>query len=270
MTNSASLAFPDLTRLAPRAGSKVVIAGGCGGLGRVLVQASIDNELDVCVMDLQVSIDRHPPPSGVLSIAVDATNEESVKLAFEQLQDIWGHIDHLFFMVGFALVPIRPLEAVSLDDWERIQAGNLRSAFLCSREALPLLMNSAAPSIVNVSSGLGVNLLKGYGAYGAAKAGLIGLTKAFAAEYAPKLRVNALAPGAVLTAFMGGGTGYSKEVTEEWAWFTDNQDKHLHLIPLGRIAVPEDVVGPALFLASEAARFITGQTLHVNGGRITP
>jgi NAD(P)-dependent dehydrogenase (short-subunit alcohol dehydrogenase family) len=270
MKTTTTLSTPDLQRIAPSAGSKVVIVGGCGGLGRALVDACLLNELDVCVLDLQASIDKHPLPGLVLCIALDATSHEAVESAFERVGARWQYIDHLFFMVGFTLVPTRTMADVSIDDWERIQAGNLRSAFLCARAALPLLLKADAPSIVNISSGLGVNVLKGFGAYGAAKAGLIGLTKAFASDYAPKLRANAVAPGAVLTAFMGGGTGHSNESQEEWSWFTDNQDKHLHLIPLGRIGVPEDVVGPTLFLASEAARFITGQTLHVNGGRITP
>ncbi len=269
MTNP-TLSPPDLTLLAPQAGSRIAIVGGCGGIGRAVVEACLVNNLEVVVMDLPASIEKHPLPTKVRCIGIDATSEQSVKTAFDQLAEFWPHIDHLFFMVGFTLVPTKPLRDVSFEEWERVQAGNLRSAFLCCKQALPLLLKAESPSIVTVSSGLGVNLLKGYGAYGSAKAGLIGLTKALATEYAPKLRANAVAPGAVLTAFMGGGTGYSAETEDEWKWFTDTQDKHLHLIPLGRIAVPEDVVGPVLFLASESARFITGQTLHVNGGRITP
>lgn len=265
-----TLASPDLTRLAPPEGSRIVIIGGCGGIGRTLVEAALANKLKVAVLDLPISIEKHPLPPEVHCVGIDATSENSVVTAFKKLGELWPHIDHVFFMVGFTLVPTKPLADVSLEEWERIQAGNLRTAFLCCKEALPLLLKAKNPSIVTVSSGLGVNLLKGYGAYGSAKAGLIGLTKALAVEYAPKLRVNTVAPGAVLTAFMGGGTGYSNEIQSEWKWFTDNQEKHLHLIPLGRIAVPEDVIGPILFLASDSARFITGQTLHVNGGRITP
>lgn len=265
-----TLISPDLTRLAPPEGSRVVIVGGCGGIGRAVVEAALANGLEVVVLDLPVSIEKHPLPPEVRCFGIDAASEDSVKAVFQELAGFWPHVDHLFFMVGFTLVPTKPLGDVSFEEWERIQAGNLRTAFLCCREALPLLLKAESPSIVTVSSGLGVNLLKGFGAYGSAKAGLIGLTKALAMEYAPKLRANTVAPGAVLTAFMGGGTGYSKETKDEWTWFTDTQDKHLHLIPLGRIAVPEDIVGPVLFLASESARFITGQTLHVNGGRITP
>jgi NAD(P)-dependent dehydrogenase (short-subunit alcohol dehydrogenase family) len=239
-------------------------------LGRPLVQACLANKLELTVLDLPASMAKHPLPAQVRGIGLDATSPASVAAAFEQIAGFWPHIDHMFFMVGFTLVPAKPLQDFSFEEWERVQAGNLRTAFLCCKHALPLLLKAPSPSIVTVASGLGVNLLKGFGAYGSAKAGLIGLTKALATEHAPKLRANAVAPGAVLTAFMGGGTGYSEENQDDWKWFTDTQDKHLHLIPLGRLAVPEDIAGPILFLASESARFITGQTLHINGGRITP
>jgi 3-oxoacyl-[acyl-carrier protein] reductase len=261
---------PDLRRLAPRRGSNILIAGGCGGIGAALVQACLANDLRVAVMDLAHTIDKNPPPPAVPAIALDATSESSVLAGFEKLRESWSSIDHLAFLIGFTLVPPRHLDSVSIGQWEEIIAGNLRSAFLVTRSALPLLARSDGASIVMVSSGLGFSVLKGFGPYGAAKAGIVGLTKALAAEHAPRVRANAVAPSAILTPFMGGGAGRGGDDPKTWEWFESQAQSYVPMIPMARLAVPEDVVGPMLFLMSDAARFITGQTIHINGGRITP
>jgi 3-oxoacyl-[acyl-carrier protein] reductase len=110
-----------------------------------------------------------------------------------------------------------------------------------------------------------VSVLKGYGPYAAAKAGVIALTKTLAVEAAPEIRANAVAPSAILTDFMKGGLGRGDS---DGSWF--DPTPYLPLIPLRRLAQVEDVVGPILFLASPAAAFMTGQTVHVNGGRFMP
>ena len=172
------------------------------------------------------------------------------------------------FLVGFTITPPVAVEAVLPAQWDEVIAGNLRSAYLVARAALPMLRKGRAPAIVNVSSGLGFNVLHGFGPYAAAKAGLVGLTKALATEGAPVIRANAVAPSAIETAFMRGGTGRGNEDPAAAAWFKGGD--YGKLFPLGRLANVEDVVGPILFLLGPAARFMTGQTLHVNGGRITP
>lgn len=265
---SDSLSQPDFSRLGPARGSKIVVAGGCGGIGSALVKACVENDLQVAVLDLPQSIERHPPPSAVLQVGVNGSDEESVAGAFRRIKSEWSHIDHLCFLIGFTLVPPRNLEEVTTAQWEDIMSGNLRSAFLITRAAIPLLRKGG--SIVNVSSGLGFSVLKGFGPYGAAKAGLVALTKSLAAEHAPGIRANAVAPSAILTGFMGGGTGRGGDDRKTWDWFSEKTAAYLPLIPLGRLATADDVVGPVLFLMSDAARFLTGQTLHVNGGRITP
>lgn len=259
----------DFSRLGPRRGAKVAIAGGCGGIGRALVHACVDIGLRVAVLDLPASLERHPPPIDALALQMNGVDESSVLTAFGQIERTWGGLDHLFFLIGFAIVPPVPLDEVGAAQWDEILGGNLRSAFLVSRASLPLLRASGNASIVNVASGLGINVLKGWGAYGSAKAGLIGLTKALAIENAPLIRANAVAPSAILTAFMGGGTARSGE-DKSWNWFAEETQRYIPTIPMGRLAVVEDVVGAILFLASDAASFITGQTLHVNGGRFMP
>ena len=145
---------------------------------------------------------------------------------------------------------------------------NLRSAFLVARAALPLLKQRRQASLTFVSSALTYGVQSGYGPYIAAKSGLNGLVRALAIENAPHVRVNAVAPSVMLTAFLGGGTGQGGENHDRRDWL--DATAAASVVPMRRLCTPEDVVGPMLFLASDAARFITGQILHVNGGRLTP
>ena len=254
---------PDLRRLAPPAGTRIAIAGGCGGIGRPLVRACLDNDLRVAVLDLPASLERHPPPAGVQPVPLDATDPARVDAAFAAL-GAWHGLDVLVSLVGFTLTPPVSLLEATPAQWDEVQAGNLRAAWLLARAAAPLLHQAGGGCIVNTASMLAINPLPGFGPYAAAKAGLVALTKGLAHELAPRIRVNAVAPSAVHTAFMGGGTGRGGDEGGD-DWFAAGQA--YAQIPLGRLAEPEDVVGPILFLASDAARFITGQVLGVNGGR---
>jgi NAD(P)-dependent dehydrogenase (short-subunit alcohol dehydrogenase family) len=148
-------------------------------------------------------------------------------------------------------------------------AVNLRAAFLCARFALPHLHRSDDACIINVSSSLAYNPNKGSAAYVASKGGMVSLTKALAMENAPRVRANVVAPSAVDTEFLYGGTA-SPDASPDDHLFKLTLPSYLSGIPMGRLAEPADVVGPILFLAGPGARYITGQVLHVNGGRITP
>ena len=110
--------------------------------------------------------------------------------------------------------------------------------------------------------------MPGYGPYGASKAGLIALTKSIAMEEAPLVRANAVAPGAVRTAFLEGGTG--REGRAKGGGTRLDVAAYVRGVPMGRIAEAEDVVGPILFLLSGASGYMTGQVLWVNGGALTP
>ncbi len=146
---------------------------------------------------------------------------------------------------------------------------NLRAAFLCARFALPHLQRSDDPCIINVSSSLAFNPNKGFAAYVASKGGLVSFTKALAMENAPRVRANVVAPSAVDTEFLYGGTATPDANVDDHI-FKSKLSSYVSGIPLERLAEPADVVGPILFLAGPGARYMTGQVLHVNGGRITP
>ena len=127
-------------------------------------------------------------------------------------------------------------------------------------------MRENGGSVVNVVSGLASNVRPNYGAYAISKAGLINLTKTLALEEAPKIRVNAVGPSAVDTAFLRGGTGRSDE-NEQLSLDIDN---YIKITPLARMALPDDIVGPIMFLLGSDSGFMTGQTLWVNGGGYMP
>jgi 3-oxoacyl-[acyl-carrier protein] reductase len=158
------------------------------------------------------------------------------------------------------------LASTSLETWQDVIHGNLDAAFYISRSVLPFLHRSDRASLVHIASGLGAWARPNFGAYGPAKAGIILLTKQLALENSPSVRVNAVAPGAVDTAFLRGGTGRS----DEQGASSLDPASYGQVVPLGRIAVPEDIVGPVMFLLSEASAYMTGQTLHVNGGTYMP
>jgi 3-oxoacyl-[acyl-carrier protein] reductase len=256
----------DFARLAPPAGSRVVLVGGCGGIGRALTRACLAIELEVVVMDLPVSQERHGVPDGVAYLPLDATQREQIEGAFAQVDERWGGLDVLVNLVGFA-TPRAVIDETPPEAFEEVFQGNLRSVFLITQAALPLLRKAGGGSIVNFASGLAYRALPGFSPYTAAKAGLVGFTKAIAAENAPQIRANVVAPTAVDTAFLSGGTGRGGDESNEL--FLDFE-AYVKNVPMKRLAIPEDVVGPVLFLAGPSAGYMTGQVLHINGGLLTP
>jgi len=263
----------DFSRLAPIPGSRILVVGGCGAIGRRLVSACLAMDLDVAVFALPRSIAAAPPPKEARTIPADVADEPSVAAAFRELGRQWDVLHTLVFLVGFMTVPPRPIDQLGADEWDGVVAGNLRSAYLVARRAMPMLRAAEEASIVNVGSSLAYNPLRGVGAYAAAKAGLVALTKSLAVENAPRIRANLVAPSAVDTPFLAGGHGPRGEQAAQAggdAWFRAMAESYVPTIPLGRIARPDDVVGPILFLAGPSASFITGQVIHVNGGRVTP
>lgn len=255
----------DFGRLGPAPGTRLAVVGGCGGIGRVLVEAGCALGLELAVLDLPASYERHGVPKGVHFLPFDATDEAQVGRAFDALATRWNAIGAYVHLAGFASARV-PAADTAPDDFDRVIAGNLRSVYLCARAVLPLLA-ARGGALVHTASGLAFRTLPGFSPYSASKAGVVAFTKALAAENAPLVRANVVAPTAVDTAFLRGGTGRGGD---------DSTDSHIDVeayektVPLGRIAVPEDVVGPILFLLGDAARYMTGQVLHVSGGAIAP
>jgi 3-oxoacyl-[acyl-carrier protein] reductase len=256
MTISPSI---DPARLGPPAGSRIAVVGGAGGMGRALVRALLDTGVEVAVLDLPTSLAQHPAPAGTLALPLDGSDAAQVDAAFAALAGRWpaldGYVNLAGFMKGWHRIGDMPVAT-----FDEVIQGNLRTHFLCARAALPLLHAAPHGAMVNVSSTLGIDVNKGYVHYSMAKAGIIALTKGLARENAPKVRVNALAPGLTDTAFLVGGTGRDKEF--------DAMDPQLYgkRVPLKRVAVADDMVGPILFMLGPASRYMTGETMIVDGG----
>jgi 3-oxoacyl-[acyl-carrier protein] reductase len=241
---------------------RVVVAGGCGGIGRAVVKALIARGATAIILDLEASIARHGVPEGAFAFPLDASDAASVDAAFAKVAEQFEAIDGLVNLVGFSRER-QPIEQTSDEIWGDVTAGNLNSAFYIARAALPLLKKGRTPAIVNTSSGLALKPTPGYGPYSVSKAGVLALTRLLAQENAPLIRANAVAPSAVDTAFLHGGTGRGGDDGNATRM---DVEAYLKTVPLARLATTEDVVGPILFLLSSQSAYVTGQTLHVNGG----
>ena len=184
----------------------------------------------------------------------DVSLEEPAEKVIKNLVDHYGRIDILVNNAGInkdqLLIRMKP------EDFDSVMNVNLRGAFLCTRYAMTHMIRQRSGRVINMSSVVGLSGNPGQANYAAAKAGLVGLTKAVAREVASRnVTVNALAPGYITTAMVD-------ELSEE------TQDKILSTIPMGRFGTPEDVAEAVIFLAGDGASYITGQVLTIDGGMI--
>ena len=237
----------------------IVVTGGSRGIGLEIARELIEQKAKVVICGRkQDSLNAAQDMLGaenVMTVQAHIAKEEDVEALFSTVMDRYARLDVLINNVGMNLMtPFIADTEFSL--WQKIIETNLSGTFLCSRRASQIMRNQQGGKIVNVSSIAGRKASPGMGIYGIAKAGIEMLTKVLASELAQfNIQVNAVAPSMVRTEF-------SKP-------FWSNPDLYEHIvktIPLGRIAEPMDVVHPVLFLASDAAGFITGQTIVVDGG----
>jgi 3-oxoacyl-[acyl-carrier protein] reductase len=244
---------------------RLIVVGGAGGIGRAIVASAIRMGSRVIVLDLPRSLETHPPQGVESAIGVDATDTGQVTAAFAEVGRSWDGVDGLVILPGLLRRKQR-VEDFSLADWNEVVTTSLTSTFLTVKLGLALLRRGDSPSIVTMASSLGVQSAPGYGPYSAAKAAVISLTRTLALELAPQIRVNAIAPGLVETAFQRGGTGQPGATEGGPAHFAPSPQAYQP--PLGRIAVPEDIAATVLFLLSPESAIITGQVIHVNGGAL--
>lgn len=241
-------------------GRVALVTGGSRGIGLETARALLEQQARVAICARkQEGLDAATAALGggksLLAVQAHIANEADVERMFDAILERFGRLDVLINNVGMNLLTASVPET-DLALWQKIIDTNLNGTFLASRRAAKIMKHQGGGRIVNISSIAGRKASPGMGIYGIAKAAVEMLTRVLASELAPfKIMVNAVAPAMVRTDF-------SKP-------FWSNKEIHDQIIkgiPLGRIAEPMEIVYPVLFLASDAASFITGQTLVVDGG----
>lgn len=241
------------------AGKVALVTGGGQGIGRALALALAEAGADVAVADIlltaaqRVSAEIEALGRRSLAIYVDVTQPASVQAMMEACQQALGGLDILVNNAG--IFPIKPVTAITEEEWDRVMAVNLKGTFLCSQAALGPMRRAGGGRIINVASVSGLVGAVGLTHYAASKAGVIGFTKALAREVAPLgITVNAIAPGII-------ETETTRQTFPEGAL-----QAYQAQVPLRRLGQPEDLTGLVVFLASPAAAYITGQVYAVDGG----
>lgn len=237
-------------------GKTAIVTGGASGLGRAIALGMGANGADVAIGD----VDRVGAEEVAQAVdgeahvfEVDVTEQASLETFREAVLDTFGGYEIVVNLPGInQRVPVLELAEA---DWRRVLEVNLTGMFLATKVLGEELVAADTGSMINMASTLGLAGLPNQGVYSASKGGVVQLTRTLAAEWAPDVRVNALAPGYIKTPLV-------VEVMEDRDWYEDMRRRHM----MKRFGDPEEVVGAAVYLASDAASFVTGSVLTIDGG----
>ena len=230
--------------VSPLSGKRILVTGAANGIGRATAEAFAAEGARVIGLDIQ------PGTGSVRIIACDLTSEDDIVASVARAVAELGGLDVLVNNAG--ILKEAPLSEVTVALIDQHYAVNLRAAILVTREALPHLDEGSR--IVNIASELAYLGRANASVYCATKAAMLGLTRSWAREFAPRILVNAVAPGPTDTPLLAFETMY------------DYLKKLATAHPLGRIGRPEEVAAAVLFLAGPSATLFTGQCLGANGG----
>jgi NAD(P)-dependent dehydrogenase (short-subunit alcohol dehydrogenase family) len=258
--------------MSSRLDQKIAIVTGAGsGIGRAAARRFAAEGAAVVCADIsgesaeQTAADARAGGASAIASQVDVSKGADVSRLVDECVAAYGRVDVLYSNAGVGGVG----NAVDVDEaeWQRVIGVNLTGVWLCAKYALPHLVAAGAGSIVNQASIGGIVGVPAVAAYAAAKAGVIGLTKQMALDFAPSnVRVNAIAPGTVSTPLVQG-------IWEQGAGLVSGGDLAAReaaaaaIYPLRRIGTPDDIANLALFLASDEANWITGAVYVIDGGK---
>lgn len=237
-----------------------IVTGGARGIGKKICEVFLMEGALVYIFDVDESegtktvneLNKACRDSKINFFKVDITDEESVRKSIEEIINSEGKIDILVNNAGITRDNL--ILRMNLEDWQKVIDINLTGAFICSKYTVRHMVKARRGKIINISSIVGVHGNAGQCNYSASKAGIIGLTKTLAKEFAGRnILVNAIAPGYIQT-----------EMTEK---LSDTiKEKLMELIPTGRLGSVDDVAKTALFLAGDDSDYITGTVINVDGG----
>lgn len=244
-----------------RLANKTAVVTGAGrGIGRAIALTLARDGASVVVSDINLQTAQGVAQEIIerggqaLALEADVSDAQSVQRLIEKTQEAWGRLDILVNNAG--LFPTgKPVLQVTQEEWDRVFAVNTRGVFLCSRAAAQAMVPQGGGVIINIASVDAKDKTTGNAEYAASKAAVISFTRTLACELAGEgVRVNAVSPGWI--------------ATENLLSKPDRMAQAIQDIPIGRLGTPQDVAEAVAFLASDAASYITGEVLDVNGGKV--
>lgn len=238
----------------------VIVTGGGLGIGQSYCRSFAKAGAHVVVADMDdAAANRVAQDVKGLAVQVDVCDEASAKAMATAAHDRFGQIDILVNNAGLftAILPMKPWTEISVEEWDRVMAVNVRGYMLCARAVFPYMKERGWGRIINIGSNTSMSGVPGFLHYVTSKGAIMGLTRALAREIGQTgITVNTITPGLVTTERV------KKHYSEKML------DSRVAARSIKRQQMPEDLVGAVMFLSSEAAGFITGQTLNVDGGQI--
>ena len=240
-------------------GKTVVITGGSQGIGFAIVRRFAEAGANIAVADINEEIGKAKTDlvskefgTKAIFVKTDVSVESEVKNLMNEAEKTFGKIDVMINNAG--IFPFFNILEMSVEDWDKVQAVNLRGVFMCSKEAAQIMIKNDGGVIINVASIDALHpSMAGLAAYDASKHGVWGFTKSLALELCDKkIRVNAIAPGGVQTEGTGGVANPEFEKA----------------IPMQRMGQPDEMATVALFLASDASSYMTGSIIVADGGKL--
>ena len=238
---------------------KVVVTGGAKGIGGACVKAFTEGGAKVCILDVDQAGQEFADTLGddTFFIHCDVSKEDEVKTAFKKIEKKLGAVEVLVNNAG--IQRYSTVTETSEEEWDLVMNVNLKSAFLCSKYAIPMMVNNKKGCVINVASVQSFISQKNVAPYTTSKTALLGLTRSIAVDYAPNIRSVAVCPGTVDTPMFRSSIQESPnpgDVLEEC--------NEMHLVK--RICSSEEVGELVTYLASDKAGFITGQAIRIDGG----